>query len=90
MLYKMHLCREELAVLDEAMKNHITLMDLDAPTAAAESAARKIALLKDYVDLNAQILEAVQAKDKAKQAYKAYTFKQATPAGAFSMEEPAF
>ena len=76
MLYKMHLGREELAVIDEAMKNHLTLMDLDAPKEAAESAARKVALLKDYVDLNAQVLETVQAKDRAKQAYKDFTFKK--------------
>jgi len=73
MLYKMHLCREELAVIDAAMNDYIMLHDEQE---AAESAAQKVALLKNYVELNAQVLETIQEKEKAKQAYIAYTFKK--------------
>ena len=86
MLYKMHLCREELAVIDAAMKDYAMLHD-EQPE-VTERAAQKVALLKDYVDLNAQVLETVQAKEKAKQAYKAYTFAREQK-GPFSLEEPA-
>ena len=82
MLYKIHLCREELAVIDAAMNDYIMLHDEQQE--AAESAARKVALLKNYVELNAQVLETIQEKEKAKQAYIAYTFKKP----AVSISEP--
>lgn len=75
MLYKMHLCREELAVIDAAMNEYIMLHDEQKE--ATESAAQKIALLKDYVELSAEVQKAVSKKEKAKQAYNNYTFKRA-------------
>lgn len=75
MLYKMHLCREELAVIDAAMKDYIMLHEEQQE--ATESAAQKIALLKDYVELCAEVQQAVSKKEKAKQAYDNYTFKRA-------------
>lgn len=86
MLYKMHLCREELAVIDAAIKDYALLHD-EQPE-VTEHAAQKVALLKDYVDLDAQALETAQAKEKAKQAYKAYTFG-GTKKGPSSLEDPA-
>lgn len=81
MLYKMHLCREELAVIDAAMKDYIMLHDEQQE--ATESAARKVALLKDYVDISAEVQktvqEAINKKEKAKQAYNAFTFKKLAP-----------
>lgn len=75
MLYKMHLCREELAIIDAAMKDYIMLHEEQQE--ATESAAQKIALLKDYVELCAEVQQAVSKKEKAKQAYDNYTFKRA-------------
>ena len=74
MLYKMHLCPEEIAAVDQAMKDYITLTE--SPTDAAERAARKIALLRDYVDLSARVGEAVQAQTAAKEAYNEFTFRR--------------
>ena len=74
MLYKMHINKDELAVMDEAMQEHITLMDIDTPVEAAESAAKKIKLLREYVDLNAKVTEVIKAKDSAKKAYNEFAF----------------
>ena len=75
MLYKMHINKDELAVMDEAMQEHITLMDIDTQAEAAESAAKKIKLLREYVDLNSKIWDTVRSMNDAKKAYEAFTFK---------------
>ena len=75
MLYKMHLNRDELTVIDDAIQEHITLMDVETPTEAAESAAKKIKLLREYVDLNTKVWDVIRSRDDAKKAYEAYTFK---------------
>lgn len=74
MLYKMHLNRDELTVIDDAIQEHITLMDVETPTEAAESAAKKIKLLREYVDLNTKVAEVIKAKDSAKKAYNEFVF----------------
>ena len=79
MLYKLHINQDEIAVIDEAMKEHIALMDLEAPRAAAESAAEKVKLLREFIDLGAVVREAVLAKDSALQRYKDFTFKGKKP-----------
>ncbi len=74
MLYKMHLNRDELTVIDEAMQEHLTLMDMGTQNATAESAAKKVKLLREYVELNVKVEDAIRAKDSAKKAYNQFTF----------------
>ena len=76
MLYKLHLSQDELSVIDDSIQEHITLMDIDAPSETAESAAKKIKLLREYVDLSARVTEVIRSREDAKKAYTKYTFNK--------------
>lgn len=76
MLYKMHLSPDEVEVIDKAMRDHLTLLDMDAPKETAERAARKVTLLKEYVDLCGRVRETILERDKAKTEYNVFTFNE--------------
>lgn len=74
MLYKMHLCQEELSEIESAMKEYLMLQD--EPSEALQSASEKVGLLKTYVDIHEQVTEILKEQDKAKQAYNDFTFNK--------------
>ena len=75
MLFKLHLSQDELAIIDDSLQDY-ALMEVEAPSDTAESAAKKIKLLREYVELSAKVGEVMRSRDGAKKEYIKFTFSK--------------